>query len=299
MEREIIIGCGYVGQRLLRRLDAEPKGTSGGPPPLGVARQVSSLAAIAAAGGEPLRLDLDTDALDSLPSADALVFHFAPPPAEGTEDTRTARLIEHFERRGHPRRLVYISTTGVYGDCGGEWVNEDRPPRPVADRSRRRLDAEQRLQTWAARSGADLVILRVAGIYAADRLPLERIRARAPVVKEAQAPWTNRIHAADLVEVCLAAARRAPAGAIYNVSDGHPSNMTDYFLQVARAAGLPEPPMIDLGEASEQLSAGMLSYLRESRRLDNSRLRHELGVALRYPDLTAGLAEPRAQEDDS
>ncbi|WPL17329.1 NAD dependent epimerase/dehydratase family protein [Thiorhodovibrio winogradskyi] len=287
MKRQIIIGCGYIGQLLLRPLGEQCAHPD---PAIGIARQDATLAAIAAAGGEPLRLDLDRDPLDSIPSDAALVFHFAPPPSQGARDSRTARLIEHFRRHGHPERLIYISTTGVYGDCEGAWVDENWPLRPAAQRSERRVHAERQLQDWAERSGADLIILRVAGIYAADRLPLERIRQGAPVVKAEQAPWSNRIHAEDLVEVCLAAARRAPAGAIYNVCDGHPSTMTDYFLQVAEAAGLPPPPQIDLREAPEHLSPGMLSYMRESRRLDNARLREELGIALRYPDLTAGLA---------
>jgi nucleoside-diphosphate-sugar epimerase len=307
LERTIILGCGYVGQRLLRSLVApdQAMGERGRTPDqgiIGVARCKDTLAAIAAAGGQPLQLDLDLDpnadlnkqALDSLPTEGALVFHFIPPPPDGEEDPRTARLIEHFAHHGHPRRLIYISTTGVYGDCQGQWVDETWPLRPGAARSQRRVHAEQQLQVWAKASGADLIILRVAGIYAADRLPLERIRQRAPVVKPEQAPWTNRIHAADLVAVCLAAAGSAPAGALYNVCDGHPSTMTDYFLRVARAAGLPPPPQIDLQESDGQLSPGMLSYLRESRRLDNRRLREELGVILRYPDLAAGLAEVRA-----
>lgn len=317
VEHLTIVGCGYVGQLVSRRLtegrsrsaprtpasSAEQFDRNGegvqqaeGIPSevVGVARQEASLAAIAAAGATPLRCDLDADPLDGIPCDGRLLLHAAPPPADGDRDPRTVRLIEHFFAHGHPRRLVYLSTTGVYGDCDGAWVDETWPLRPTAARSKRRVDAEERLQAWSAASGSELVILRVAGIYAADRLPLERLRQGLPVVKLAQAPWSNRIHAEDLVEVCLAALTRAPAGAIYNVCDGNPSTMTDYFLKVAEAAGLPAPPQIDLAEASTQLSAGMLSYLRESRRLDNKRLRDELGVHLRYPDLAAGLAPLRA-----
>ncbi len=286
---QIIIGCGYVGQLLLGYLASAPDRPAANARPIGVARQEATLASIAAAGGEPVRIDLDSDPLDSLPSAGALVFHFAPPPADGLEDSRTARLIRHFEQHGHPERLVYISTTGVYGDCQGAWIDESWPLRPTAERSKRRVDAERRLQAWAAASGAELVILRVAGIYAANRLPLERIRQGQPVVKAAQAPWSNRIHVDDLVEVCLVAARRAPAGAIYNVCDGQPSTMTDYFMRVAEAAGLPPPPQIDLRDAAGQVSPAMLSYLQESRRLNNKRLLKDLGIRLRYPDLTLGL----------
>lgn len=234
------------------------------------------------------------DPLEPLVCADQAVFHFAPPPPEGEQDELTARVIAHFTRRGHPQRVVYISTTGVYGDCGGAWVDESWPPRPLTARSRRRLDAEQRLQDWAATSGGELVILRVAGIYGPDRLPLERIRAGQPVIAPEESPWSNRIHADDLVEICLAALERAPAGAIYNVSDGQPSTMTDYFDRIAAAAGLPLPPRIPLAAAAAQLSPAMLSYVQESRRLSNRKLLDELGLTLRYPTLAAGLAAWRA-----
>jgi nucleoside-diphosphate-sugar epimerase len=218
------------------------------------------------------------------------VFHLAPPPNDSDGDALTAHLVEAFARYGHPRRLVYIGTTGVYGDCGGAWVDETREPQPTAGRARRRWDAEQRLRRWSAESGSELVILRVAGIYACDRLPLARIRSGQPVVRADEAPWSNRIHAEDLAEVCEAAMASAPDGALYNVCDGHPSTMTDYFIQIADAAGLAQPPQIPLAEAEGQVSAGMLSYLNESRRLSNRRMLDELGIRLRYPTLGSGLA---------
>jgi nucleoside-diphosphate-sugar epimerase len=261
---------------------------------VGIVRSDDSAAAVEATGARAVQLDLTRDPLDALARLGLRgerVFHFAPPPGDGEEDPLTARLVEVFDREGGPKRLVYIGTTGVYGDCGGAWVNEDRPPRPVASRARRRWDAEQRLRAWSDANGADLVILRVAGIYACDRLPLERIRSGQPVVSADEAPWTNRIHAQDLLAVCIAAMERAPAGGLYNVSDGHPSTMTDYFHRVADAAGLPRPEEIPLAEAPGKVSPGMLSYLAESRRLDNRRMLTELGVTLRYPELAAGLAD--------
>jgi nucleoside-diphosphate-sugar epimerase len=133
----------------------------------------------------------------------------------------------------------------------------------------------------------------VAGIYGPGKLPLARLRRGEPTVRESEAPYTNRIHIDDLVRVCLAALARGGDGEVYNVSDGVPGNMTDYFNQVADWAGLPRPPQIPLAEATDRLSAGMLSYLQESRRLDSGKLRRELGVALRYPDLASGLAACR------
>lgn len=292
----LIIGCGDIGQALARVYVAR------GERVIGVVRSAASAAAVAATGAEPLQLDLaaplDEAARARLDSAGARVFHLAPPPAEGTSDALTANLLAAFAAAGAPRRIIYMGTTGVYGDCGGAWVDEDWPLRPVAARSQRRLDAERQLRAWVETEsetgperGADLVILRVAGIYACDRLPLARIRSAQPVVTPDQAPWSNRIHAADLVQVCVAAMERAPAGAVYNVCDGHPSTMTDYFFQVADAAGLPRPPTIPLTAAAGQVSAGMLSYWQESRRLSNRRLVEELGVSLRYPTLAAGLAD--------
>lgn len=280
----LIIGCGHVGRAVGAALLAR------GTPVRGIVRSEASAAQLAALGIEPLRLDLEQDDLAPAGFAGQAVFHFAPPPGNGTTDPLTARLVETFRRTGGPRRLVYIGTTGVYGDCGGAWVDEDWPVNPDADRSWRRLDAERRLQDWAADSGAALVRLRVAGIYDRERLPLARIQGGAPVVRPAEAPWSNRIHLDDLVSVCLAAMERAPAGALYNVCDGHPSSMTDYFQRIADAAGLPRPPEIALAEAAGQVSAGMLSYLRESRRLRNRRLLGELGITLRYPTLADGLA---------
>ena len=284
----IIVGCGYVGRAVARYY------VERGQSVVGIVRSADSAAAVEATGARALQLDLTRGPLDALARLGLRgerVFHFAPPPGDGAEDPLTARLVEVFDREGPPQRLVYIGTTGVYGDCGGAWVDEDRPPRPVAARARRRWDAEQRLRAWSDASGADLVILRVAGIYACDRLPLERIRSGQPVVCADEAPWTNRIHAQDLLAVCIAAMERAPAGGLYNVSDGHPSTMTDYFHRVADAAGLPRPEEIPLAEAPGKVSPGMLSYLAESRRLDNRRMLAELGVTLRYPELAAGLAD--------
>ena len=289
----IILGCGYIGQALARRYRER------GQPVLGVVRSSERAAEVERTGARALQLDLAEDELAALEPAGQQVFHLAPPPNHSDEDPLTAHLIDGFARHGQPRRLVYIGTTGVYGDCGGAWVDEDWQPHPTVGRSLRRWDAEQRLRRWSDASGAELVILRVAGIYACDRLPLARIRSAQPVVKAEEAPWSNRIHAEDLVSICMAAMERAPSGATYNVCDGRPSTMTDYFCQVADAAGLPRPPEIPLEEAEGQVSAGMLSYLKESRRLSNRRLLDELGIQLRFPDLRHGLAPCFAPTADS
>jgi nucleoside-diphosphate-sugar epimerase len=281
----LIIGCGYVGERLARQyLDL-------GRPVQGLVRSAEGFARLSTLGIDGIRKDLASDDLGDIPLEGAQVFHLAPPPGRGVEDTHTHRLVAAFPRAGQPRRVVYVSTTGVYGDCRGAWVDESWPIQPSADRARRRWDAEQTLRRWSQETGGELVILRVAGIYGPDRLPLERIRQGLPLVRPEEAPFTNRIHVVDLVAALEAAMERAPSGGLYNACDGHPSTMTDYFLAVAGAAGLPPPPLIPLAEASGQLSEGMLSYLAESRRLSNRRLIEGLGLSLRYPTLADGLRE--------
>lgn len=280
----LIIGCGYIGKRVARHY------LGGGRQVTGVVRSEESKAVLVAEGIRAVACNLATSPLGTLGLQDERIFHFAPPSAHGVEDLHTRRLVAAFADAGHPRRLVYISTTGVYGDCGGAWVDETRPPAPVADRARRRWDAEEALRDWSRDSGRELVILRVAGIYGPGRLPLERIRRGLPLVREDESPYSNRVHADDVVAACVAAMDHGAAGGVYNVADGHPSTMTDYFFRVADAAGLPHPPVLSLDEAAESLSQGMMSYMRESRRLSNRRMCEELGVNLRYPHLDAGLS---------
>ena len=201
-----ILGCGYIGQRLARTYRDQ------GYPVTAVTRSEASRLALARSGLQALARDLAREPLDDLGWAGEELFHLAPPPPDGVEDGLTRHLVASFRQGGHPRRLVYLSTTGVYGDCGGDWVDETRPPAPVADRSLRRWDAEETLRAWSRESGADLVILRVAGIYGPGRLPLERIRQGLPLAREEDSPWSNRIHADDLVAACVAAMARGAPG---------------------------------------------------------------------------------------
>ncbi len=281
---EFIYGCGYLGRRLAIRRQHENRQITG------VVRTVASAEALAGMGIGSLQVDLDVDAATELAPQGSTLFYFIPPAKSGETDTRVRRLIEEFARQGHPRRIVYLSTTGVYGDCQGEWVTEERPVNPVFARAKRRWDAECRLREWRADTGGELVILRVAGIYGPGKLPLERLRKGLPLVRAEESPWTNRIHIDDLVQVCVAAMDKGSDGAVYNVSDGSPGTMIDYFSKIAELAGLPAPPAITLSQAAQQLSEGMLSYMHESRRLDNSRMRDELGVTLLYPGMDVGLS---------
>ncbi len=279
----LIVGCGYVGQRVAARAQQEGIAVSG------VVRSKVSAARLAELGIDSLCVDLEHQRLPAGSTRDEDVFYFAPPPPEGEHDTGMQRFLEGLAQSGQPRRILYVSTTGVYGDCHGEWVDETRPAHPQVDRARRRWHAEQLLRGWRDASGGELVILRVAGIYGPGRLPLARLKKNLPMVAEADAPWTNRIHVDDLVETCLRGMQRGVDGEVYNACDGHPGNMTDYFNRVADFAGLPRPPLVDLDQAGATLSPGMLSYLAESRRLSNRKLREQLGVVLRYPTLDEGL----------
>ena len=285
-DRTLIVGCGDIGVRVARRLLA------GGETVIAVVRSNDTRAALEAEGLDARIADLD-HAEPGLPAADD-VFWFAPPPASGSTDPRLRRGLAALARQV-PRRLVYISTSGVYGDCDGRWIDEDEPLKPQTDRGRRRLDAEQALHTFARDRGCHTVILRVPGIYGPGRLPIERLQRRLPVVHESECPWTNRIHAEDLAAIAIAARQRGRAGAAYNVADGQPTTMTDYFARSARLLGLPPPERIPLAEARTRLTPALLSFLDESKRLLTSRMREDLAVTLRYPDLESGL--PSCLED--
>jgi nucleoside-diphosphate-sugar epimerase len=284
MTNVVIIGCGDIGRRvgaLWRSRKAQV---------YGVARGNATAAAMGEVGIVPIRGDLDDPtSLAELKVGGALVYYFAPPPASGGRDTRMRNFVRGLDAGEPPARIVYLSTTGIYGDSGGGWINEDTPPNPQTDRARRRLDAETILRGWAAARDVAWVILRVPGIYGPGRLPVQRLRERKPVLEPAACGYTNRIHAEDLARVGVAAAD-GPAGAIYNVSDGQPGTMTDYFNRVADALGLPRPPVVDREEARRVMTPAMLSYLAESRRIDNRRMRERLGMTLLYPDLETGLA---------
>jgi nucleoside-diphosphate-sugar epimerase len=233
-------------------------------------------------------IDLDR-ALEPL-TADA-VLHCVPPPATGESDPRTAHLLRAL---GEVRRLVYISTSGVYGDCAGALVDEARPVNPQTPRARRRVDAERRLEDWCAARGVALVILRAPGIYAADRLPIERLRARTPALRAEDDVYTNHIHADDLAAAAVRALEPdAPAG-IYNVSDDTRLRMGDWLDLVAEHAGLPKAPRVPKSVIAEHVPPEVLSFMNESRRLDNRRMKAVLGAKLRYPTVHEGLAHEHA-----
>ena len=284
MRKVFIAGCGYIGKGVAR-LEQEK-----GAQVAALARSDDSEAGLRALGIETVRGDLDDPAsLINIDLNNAILYYFAPPPPKGRIDSRIGNLLSVLREGQLPQRVVLISTTGVYGDCKGEWITEERTPKPQADRAFRRLNAETKLSRWADEMGAEYVVLRVPGIYGPGKLPEKRLRDSLPVLREEDSPFSNRIHAEDLARACIVAAERGRSGEVYNVSDDLPSTMTDYFLRVADLLGIPRPPEISLEEAKAQLGEGILSYLAESKRIDNRKMREELGVKLRYPDLLSGL----------
>jgi nucleoside-diphosphate-sugar epimerase len=289
MRRILIVGFGDVAERLVRSYSRQAEF-------IGVTRRAERAAALRALGVTPYIGDLDDAAtLRRLPRVDA-VLHFAPPPASGRTDPRTTHLLHALSRR-KPAALVYISTSGVYGDCGGAWVAETRTVAPVNGRAVRRVDAERQLRAWGQKQGVRVTILRAPGIYAADRLPLERIRRGTPALVAADDSYTNHIHAEDLARLAWAAQFRGRAQRVYHAVDAHPLKMGDWFDSCADTFGLPRPPRIARAEAENVLSEALLSFLRESRRLSNARTVRELRLKYRYPsseDLLRELREARA-----
>jgi nucleoside-diphosphate-sugar epimerase len=283
----LIIGCGDVGMRVLRLLGLRWR-------VLALTSSVDRRAELRAAGAVPLLGNLDDAAsLGRLGALADAVLHLAPPPSEGTNDPRTRRLVAALARAGRVQRLVYASTTGVYGDCAGARIDETRPVRPQTARAERRADAEARLRHFGHASGARVSVLRVPGIYAADRPggdPRARVARGAPVLVAHEDVYTNHIHADDLARVCVAALLRGAPQRIYHASDDSERLMGDHFDRVADLAGLPRPPRITRAEAQQRMTPMQLSFLDESRRLSNRRMKQELRVRLRHSLVDQGLA---------
>lgn len=291
----LIVGCGDVGLRVLRLL--------GGRWRVRVLTSSSDrLPLLRAAGALPLLGNLDDPAtLRRLAGCADAVLHLAPPPSRGSTDPRTRALLQALARGvgpgRRPPRLVYASTTGVYGDCAGAWVDETRALQPITDRARRRVDAEAQLREAGRVLGWPVSVLRIPGIYAADRdggHPADRVRRRAPVLRAEDDVYTNHIQADDLARACVAALWRGRPQRVYQICDDSQLPMGDHFDQVADLYGLERPVRLSRAEAGQVLSPMQMSFLGESRRLSNRRMKAELRLQLRYPDVRAGLASDPA-----
>lgn len=283
--RLLIIGCGDVGLRLLKLLAGRWRVYA-------LTSSPERMPALRAAGAVPLLGNLDDAAtLSRLAGLADFVLHLAPPAREGGTDTRTHNLLAALSRRP-PAALVYVSTTGVYGDCGGALIDETRVLSPATDRAARRVDAEARLRLFGLCHGTRVSLLRVPGIYARDRAgghPRERLVRGVPALVREDDVFTNHIHADDLARACLLALLRGLPQRAVNVCDDSQMLMGDYFDLAADLSGLPRPERITRAQAAERMSAMQMSFWSESRRIANQRLKRELRLKLRYPTPREGL----------
>ena len=293
LPRVLIIGCGDVGMRILPLLGAQLQGNSSLPARaqfkvFALTSQPERCQELRNAGAIPVVANLDDPAsLARLAGLASHIIYLAPPPFEGQKDTRSRHLAAVLSRRC---RLVYISTSGVYGDCEGDFIDETRTVAPRNARAIRRVDAEQVWRRWARRTGSALSILRVPGIYAADRLPIERLIKRTPALLPIEDVYTNHIHADDLARMTLKALFHASSSRIYHASDDSNLLMGDYFDLVAEKFNLPKAPRLPRYELVKQVNPMLLSFMSESRRLSNERIKAELGVRLLFPSVREGLA---------
>lgn len=288
MQRIVIAGCGYIGTRVARLWRER------GAELFCLVRSPEKCAALTGEGFVTSTAALDDPAAITLPDmAGAVLYYLAPPPGGGITDTRARNFIGALEKGAAPSKMVYMSATSVYSEASGGNVTEESPTEPQSAMGKRRLDAEQAFLEYGRASGTPVVILRVSGIYGPGRLPLMQISQGQPLLREAESGPSNRIHADDLAAVCLAAADRGEGGNIFNVSDGHPSSMTSYFNACADLLGYPRQPQVSMAEARQVMSPLMLTYVTESRIVDNSRLLRHLNIRLKYPTLLDGLPSCR------
>ncbi len=279
----LIAGCGYVGQRLALRLQAQHDVT-------GLVRSAGRAAELERLGIRALAIALDrVRAGAAIPERldQEAILYLTPPPVLGESDLRLDRFLQL--ATVPPRTFVYMSTTGVYGDTAGAVVDESSAVQPRTDRGRRRVSAEEMTRVWCNERRVRRVVLRVPGIYGPDRLPLEQLRRSEPVVREREAGINNRIHVDDLVEACAQAVANPDARGVYNITDGRPFSSTTFINLVAKVAGLPPPPQVSMEEAQLTFGPERLSFLNESRRVSNERMLKHLGVVLKYADVEAGI----------
>jgi nucleoside-diphosphate-sugar epimerase len=284
----MVIGCGDIGRRVAAIFKEQGVSVTA------LSRSEAKAGQLQTLGIGVISGDLDDPAsLEALSLQGSLVYYLAPPPGGGNLDTRMRNFCASMTNGKLPRRIIYMSTSGVYGDCGDAPVTEETFPNPQTARGKRRLDAETVLTEWGREHGVEVVILRVTGIYGPGRLPVTQLASGQPLLFEHLSPPTNRIHAVDLARVCVAAADKAENGDIFNVSDGQTGTMTQYFNAAADLLGYPRPRQVSLEEAQQVMSPLMLSYISETRRMDNGKMLRKLGVKLLFPTLEEGLKHCR------
>ena len=284
MQNLLIVGCGDVARRTLLRLLGHYR-------VFALLRDPAQCVFWRAMGARPIVADLDHPvSLRRIAGLADIVLHFAPPPEYGAGDARMRRFLAALSlAKSLPQRLIYVSTSGVYGDCAGARIDETRPARPITPRARRRVDAERQLRRFGRQNKVRVSILRAPGIYAQDRLPLERLQKGVCALRAEDDVYTNHIHANDLAMLVCAALRYGRANRCYNATDDSEMKMAEYFDLVADRFSLPRVPRISRGEAQTQMSPLQLSFMSESRRLGNQRIKNELRAQLRYPQIEDGV----------
>ncbi len=285
-QRVLIVGCGDIGIRVARNLVGRCR-------VLALTSSAARLTELRSEGVVPLLGNLDrTRTLYRLAGLATRVVYLAPPPSEGWSDPRLSAILRALRKRAVPTQFVYGSTSGVYGDCAGAWVDEVRAVQASTPRARRRVDAEAQLRFFGRSAGTRAQILRIPGIYAPDReggTPRDRLQRGTPVLRTEDDVYTNHIHSDDLARACVAAVWKGKPQRVYNVSDDSELKMGDYFDLAADLYQLPRPPRVACNSAQEQLPVMLLSFMSESRRLINQRMKQELGLRLRYPTVVEGL----------
>lgn len=290
----LIAGCGYAGREVLRQCLASPDCPHH--PLSGTTGSTESLKRVRQLGAEGQQLDLDSGAAPDLPDGRWSLLYMVPPARDGQRDRRLRAFLK-FAARNPPVRIVYLSTSGVYGDREGAPASEDDAIAPATPRAQRRADAETQVQAFAEEHGREWVVLRVPGIYGPGRLRIHAIRNGEPVLRHEDCGPGNRVHRVDLAACCLRALVTASHNRIFNVCDDEHATSCAFTMEVARQARLPPPPQISLAEARQRFSAVRLSFLEESRYLDNARMHEALKVTLRFPRMAPGIAASLADEE--
>ena len=285
--QSVILGCGDIGRRVIKELLSQGHNNTD---IIGLVNSIESTERCAELGVIGLRFDLDNLNRNLSFCSISQVYYMIPPQKDGSTDQRTNVLLNHFtEAEIKPEKVILISTTGVYGDCDGNWVTEKSDTNPQTGRGKRRLDSEQQWLAWGKTNHVSIVILRVPGIYAHSRLPRERIEKGIPVVRSEECGYTNRIHADDLALMCITAMQKGRPGEIFNATDGTPGKISEYLQEAAKTLKLKPLPEISMSEGKTILSSGMLSYLNESRKISNEKIITALNINLRYPNFREGI----------
>ncbi len=279
MKRLLIIGCGDVALRTIPLLQGHYRLYA-------LVRNLANFGRLRALGVRPVPGDLDDRrSLARISGLADVVLHFAPPAGATKSDARTRHLLATLSRCVPPEQLIYISTSGVYGDCGGDFVSETYRLNPQTSRAQLRVRAENQIRIWAEHNRVNACLLRVPGIYAAERLPLERLRSGSASITASHDSYSNHIHADDLARIIVAALRHGRPNRVYHATDDDQMKMGDYFDVIADAFDLPHPPRLPRTDVESAVSPMMWTFMNESRRLTNERMKRELKVRLHYPTL--------------